>query len=66
MHTIHGAAAGIGSHCGEQSGVRDSKPHFFALHISARVQRTGPLVGASQKRIAFGLCPIGGRQTGEK
>ena len=66
MHTVHGSAARIGGHRSEQSGVHNSKPHFFALHISARVQRASPLVGAGQKPIAFGLCPIGGRHTGEK
>ncbi len=66
MHAVHGAATGVGSDRGEQRGVRDAEPHFLALHISARVQRASPLVGAGQKRIASRLRPIRGRHTGEK
>ena len=66
MHAIHGTTTGVGGHGGEQCRVRDSEAHFLAFHVSAGLQRRCMLVGAQQKRISFGLCPIRRRHARKK
>ncbi len=44
MHSVHGAATGVGGDGGKQRGFGDAVAHFFAFHVAAGL------------RSPFGVC----------
>src|SRR5450755_1141791 len=66
MLAVVGATTCVGGHRSEERGIGNAEANFFAFHVAARLRRGGLLINSAKKWIAFGLGPVGSRDSADE